>query len=192
MWIDLRGIQDDFMRTKGIDYFENSRRAALVQQQYAIRNPMGFVGYGEHCWGLTASDGPGWITRRVGAMERQFFDYLARGVPDGPDDGTLAPWGVVASLPFAPETILPTIQYCQEKYPQTVTAEGFKSSFNMTFLDPSEPGGFWVCKLHYGLNEGPIVLMIENYRSGLLWRLMRQCPYLIAGLRRAGFANGWL
>ncbi len=192
MWIDLREIQDDFMRAKGIDYFENSRRAVYVQQQYAIHNPMGFVGYDQYCWGLTASDGPGWITRHVGGIERQFFDYLARGIPDGPDDGTLAPWAIVASLPFAPEIVLPTMQYCQEKYPQTVTSEGLKASFNPTFLDPSEPGGFWVCKLHYGLNQGPIILMIENYRSGLLWRLMRQCPYLVTGLRRAGFSNGWL
>jgi len=192
MWIDLRGIQDDFMRAKGIDYFENSRWATYAQQQYAIRNPRGFAGYSEHCWGLTASDGPGWITRRVGGIERQFFDYFARGIPDGPDDGTLAPWAVVASLPFAPEIVLPTMRYCQEAYPQTLTAEGFKASFNPTYLDPSETGGFWVCQIHYGLNEGPIVLMIENYRSGLLWRLMRQCPYLVTGLRRAGFANGWL
>ncbi len=192
MWIDLRGIQDHFMREKGTDYFENSRHAAYVQQQYAIHNPMGFVGYDECCWGLTASDGPGWITRRVGSIDRQFFDYLARGVPDGPDDGTLAPWAVVASLPFAPEIVLPTIRHCIEKYPQTVTAEGFRASYNPTFLDPSATGGFWVCKVHYGLNQGPIVSMIENYRSGLLWQLMRQCPPLVTGLRRAGFANGWL
>ena len=192
MWIDFRGIQDAFMRGKGLDYFENSRQAVYVQQQYALHNPKGFVGYGEHCWGLTASEGPGWITRRVNGVERTFFDYLARGIPDGPDDGTLAPWAVVASLPFAPEIVLSTIQKCQENYPQTVTSEGFKASFNPTFLDPSQPGGFWTCQLHYGLNQGPIVLMIENYRSGFPWRLMQQCPYLVTGLRRAGFVNGWL
>ncbi|MHB0858996.1 MAG: glucoamylase family protein [Anaerolineae bacterium] len=192
MWIDLRGIQDAFMRDKGIDYFENSRRATYAQQQYAIHNPMGFAGYNEHCWGLTASDGPGWTTRRVRGVERWFFDYLARGIPNGPDDGTLAPWAVVASLPFAPEIVLPTIQHCQEEYPQTLTFEGFKASFNPTFLEPSEMGGFWVCKVHFGLNQGPIVSMIENYRSGLLWWLMRQCPYLVTGLRRAGFRGGWV
>jgi hypothetical protein len=192
MWIDFHGIQDDFMRAKGIDYFENSRRATYAQQHYAIQNPQGFAGYNEHCWGLTASDGPGWTTRLVGGIERQFFDYLARGIPNGPDDGTLAPWAVVAALPFAPEIVLPTIRYCQEKYPQTVTSDGFKASFNPTYLDQSETGGFWVCEWHYGINQGPIVLMIENYRSSLLWRLMQRCPYLVTGLRRAGFANGWL
>ena len=59
MWIDFRGIQDEYMRGKAIDYFENTRRAIYAQQQYAIRNPKGFKGYGEYIWGLTASDGPG-------------------------------------------------------------------------------------------------------------------------------------
>ena len=111
MWIDFRGIQDAFMRDRGIDYFENSRRATYVQRQYAIRNPLEFEGYGEHCWGLTASDGPGWTVRTVNGIERRFFDYIARGAPYGPDDGTIAPWVVVASLPFAPEIVLPTIRH---------------------------------------------------------------------------------
>ena len=111
VWIDFRGIQDAFMRDKGIDYFENSRRATCVQQQYAIDNPLKFAGYGEDCWGITASDGPGPDTIKVNGIERQFFDYLARGVPYGPDDGTIAPWAVVASLPFAPEIVLPAIDY---------------------------------------------------------------------------------
>jgi hypothetical protein len=192
MWIDFRGIQDGFMRAKGIDYFENSRRATYAQQQYAIHNPQGFAGYCEHCWGLTASEGPGWKTRRIGGIERHFFGYHARGIPDGPDDGTLAPWAVVASLPFAPEIVLPTIQYCQGKYPQTFTSEAFKASFNPTYIDQSEKAGVWVCPWHNGISQGPIVLMIENYQSGLLWSLMRQCSYLVTGLRRAGFANGWL
>src|SRR6478672_5750808 len=63
LWIDFRGIRDAFMRERGSDYFENSRQATFVQQEYAIRNPLGFEGYGEHCWGITASDGPGWIKR---------------------------------------------------------------------------------------------------------------------------------
>ncbi len=79
IWIDFRGIQDAFTRDKGIDYFENSRRATYVQREYAIRNPLGFAGYGENFWGLTASDGPGRTTRRVNGIERAFFDYAARG-----------------------------------------------------------------------------------------------------------------
>ena len=84
MWVDFRGIRDEFMRARGSDYFENSRQATFVQQEYAIRNPGNFVGYGEHCWGFTACDGPGWGTRVVDGVEREFFDYIARGAPFGP------------------------------------------------------------------------------------------------------------
>ena len=94
LWLDLRGIQDDFMREKDIDYFENSRRATFIQQRYAIRNPRRFAHYSEHCWGITASDGPGPASARVAGVKRKFLDYAARGVPFGPDDGTIAPWAV--------------------------------------------------------------------------------------------------
>ena len=188
MWIDFRGIQD--MRNKAIDYFENSRRATYIQQQYAVRNPGGFKGYGEYIWGLTASDGPGPARRKVGGKTQRFYGYAARGVPDGPDDGTLAPWAVVASLPFAPEIVLPSIRHFDETFPEMTSHYGFKCSFNPTFSGTS--GDDWISAGYYGLDQGPIVLMIENYRSGFLWRLMRRCSYIIAGLRRAGFAGGWL
>ncbi len=192
VWIDFRGIQDDFMRDKGIDYFENSRRATLVQQQYAIRNPLEFEGYGQYFWGLTASDGPGWMTRRIRGVERRFFDYLARCVPYGPDDGTVAPWAVVTSLPFAPEVVLATIQHFKEVYPEVTGRYCFKCSFNLTFVDEAQDKPGWTSAYHYGINMGPTCLMIENHQSGLLWRLMRRCPYLVTGLRRAGFTKGWL
>ena len=190
MWIDFRDIQDEYMREREIDYFENSRRATYIQQQYAIRNPRSFKGYGEYVWGLTASDGPGPASKRIDGKLRRFYDYIARGVPNGPDDGTLAPWAVVASLPFAPEVVLPSIQYFDETFPEMTSHYGFKCSFNPTFASAS--GKEWISKGYYGLDQGPIVLMIENYRSGFLWQLMRRCPYIIAGLRRAGFAGGWL
>jgi hypothetical protein len=190
MWIDFRGIQDAYMGATGIDYFENSRRATYVQQQYAIRNPRGFKGYGEHIWGITASDGPGPATKKIGGKLRRFYDYRARGVPNGPDDGTLAPWAVVASLPFAPEIVLPSISYFDDTFPEMTSHYGFKCSFNPTFSTASRKE--WISKGYYGLDQGPIVLMIENYRSGFLWQLMRRCPYIITGLRRAGFSGGWL
>jgi hypothetical protein len=190
MWIDFRGIQDKYMRKHAIDYFENSRRATYIQQQYAMRNPRGFKGYGEHIWGLTASDGPGPASKKIKGKLRTFYDYNARGVPHGPDDGTLAPWAVVASLPFAPEIVLPSIQYFDEAFPEMTSKYGFKCSFNPTFSTGSSKE--WISKGYYGLDQGPIVLMIENYRSGFLWHLMRRCPHIIKGLRRAGFAGGWL
>jgi len=190
LWIDFRVIQDEFMRGRGIDYFENSRRATYVQQQYAIRNPRRFVGYGANSWGITAADGPGPARRRVRGVERRFYAYKARGVPYGPDDGTLSPWAAAASLPFAPEIVLPTLRHFDRAFPQMVSHYGFKCSFNPTFHAGKTNG--WISSGYYGLDQGPIVLMIENQRSELLWRLMRRCPSVARGLRRAGFAGGWL
>ena len=194
VWIDFRGIQDAFMRGKAIDYFENSRRATYVQQHYAIDNPLKFKDYGPHCWGITASEGPGPDTLKIDGIDRQFFDYEGRGVPYGPDDGTLAPWALVASLPFAPEIVLPAIHHCIHQAKMTqFNRYGFKASFNPTHPgSPGNPYGWWVSPWHFGLNQGPIVLMIENYRTGRLWQWMRSCPYIVGGLRRAGFGGGWL
>ncbi len=192
VWIDFRGIQDDYMRERGIDYFENSRRAAYVQQAYAMRNPRKFAGYGEYAWGITASDGPGPATRKISGVERRFYDYRARCIPYGPDDGTLAPWAVVASLPFAPDLVLPSIKHFDKAFPEMTSKYGFKCSYNPTFSNGAKNSSGWVSQGYYGLDQGPIVMMIENYQTGFLWRLMRECAPLVLGLRRAGFINGWL
>jgi hypothetical protein len=181
------------MREKGSDYFENSRRATYVQQQYAMDNPLKFVGYDRDSWGITASDGPGPKTIKVSGSKRRFFNYLGRGVPYGPDDGTLAPWAVVASLPFAPEIVLPTLDHYINHVKLTqFNPYGFKATFNPTYPEKSASPNGWVSPWHYGINQGPIILMIENYRSGLVWQLMRNCPYISGGLLRAGFSGGWL
>jgi hypothetical protein len=100
---------------------------------------------------------------------------------------------VVASLPFAPEIVLPAIDHLvNEMDLKEGNPYGFKSTFNATYpCNSANPNG-WVSPWHYGINEGPVVLMIENYRSELPWRLMRDCPYIREGLRRAGFTGGWL
>jgi hypothetical protein len=192
VWIDFRGIQDEFMRAKCIDYFENSRRATYAHREYAIRNPKKFRGYNRDCWGITASDGPGPAVRRINGVVRRFYDFQARGIPWGPDDGTIAPWAAIASLPFAPEIVLPAIDHFQEFYPEMTSKYGFKCSFNPTFSDRGRARTGWISKGYYGIEQGPIVLMIENYLSGFVWRLMRGCPYIVAGLRKAGFRGGWL
>jgi hypothetical protein len=192
IWCDFRGIRDRFMREHECDYFENSRRATHVQQQYAIRNPLGFKHVSDMCWGITASDGPGRQTKKVDGVEREFYDYVARGAPFGPDDGTLAPWAVVASLPFAPEIVAPTIWNLASLHVDIANPYGFKASFNPVFHGGSDDGVGWVSPYHFGINEGPTVLMIENQRSGLIWSLMRKCPYLTKGLAVAGFGGGWL
>ena len=192
LWIDFRGLRDPFMAAHDSDYFENSRRATHVQQQYAIRNPMGFEAYSELCWGITASDGPGDTVQKVDGVERRFFDYVARGAPFGPDDGTVAPWVAAASLPFAPEIVLPTIHYFQKLRLREVNPYGFKASFSPTWKGPLGHKAGWVSPYHFGINEGPTVIMIDNYLHDFPWKLMRSNPWLLAGLRRAGFQGGWL
>ena len=193
VWIDFRGIQDSFMADKGIDYFENSRRATHVQQRYAIHNPYDFAHYGEFSWGVTASDGPGPAKVHIDGVRRVFYDYIARGVPYGPDDGTLAPWAVVASLPFAPEIVLPTIEAFCKMNLRAPNPYGFKASFSATYRDGEERREIgWVSPYHFGINEGPTVVMIDNHRSDFIWGLMRRCEFIQAGLRKAGFSGGWL
>ncbi|MFL6706748.1 MAG: glucoamylase family protein, partial [Massilia sp.] len=192
LWVDFRGLTDAYMDARGCDYFENSRRATLVQQQYAIRNPMGFAQYGEYCWGVTASDGPGELVRKMDGVERHFFDYVARGVPFGPDDGTIAPWAAAACLPFAPEVVLPTIAAFQQRRLREANPYGFKASFNPSFQTGTTGRAGWVSPYHFGINEGPTVIMIANHQRDFPWRLMRNNPVLRRGLLRAGFKGGWL
>ena len=203
VWIDFRGIRDAFMRQKGIDYFENSRRALLAQRAYAIRNPEGFRGYSADVWGLSACDGPADVTRTVEGRERKFVTYGARGVSSfwSHDDGTITPMATAASLPFAPELVLPAVKEMKRLHGEHLWSEyGFFDAFNPTFrltdvptpLGKVVPAAGWYATNYLGIDQGPIVLMIENQRSGLLWRLMRTSPPVLAGLRRAGFSGGWL
>jgi hypothetical protein len=99
---------------------------------------------------------------------------------------------VVASLPFAPEIVLPVLGWFDDVKLRAADPYGFKSSFNPTYQERSDQSPGWASPWHFGINLGPIVLMIENYRTGLLWRLMRHCAYLVSGLRGAGFQGGWL
>ncbi len=196
-WIDFRGIQDPYMKKAGFDYFENSRRATLAQRQYCIENPSKFKGYGPNIWGLTAGDGPDAEMLHEG---KKIFcpGYGARGVAIDyqEDDGTIAPTAAISSLPFAPEVCLPTLEAMWNRWP--VGKYGFFDGYNETFTEisrspKSQPGyPFWVDKDYLGIDQGPIVLMIENYRSSFLWDLMKRNPYIVMGLQRAGFTGGWL
>ena len=156
VWIDFRGVKDAYMRGKDSDHFENSGRATMIQQQYAIHNPMDFGGYSEHRWGLTACDGPGPGTRELKGIERRFYNYIPRGVPFAPDDGTIAPWAVVALLSFAPEIVLPTIEQMTKLHLMDKNPYGFKTSFNPTYPDGSAPFDGWISASHYGFNQRPI------------------------------------
>ena len=189
-WIDFRKIQDPFMREKDSDYFENSRRAVDVQREYARLDPNEYAGYGPDCWGFSAGDGPGFRTLRVRGRERRFFEYIARGTPYGPDDGTIAPSAALASLPFAPAFALSAVRHFFELYPEWTDAWRLPSGFNPTAPGADSRG--WISEGFYGLDQGLVVLMIENYRSGLIWKLTRSSAPIRTGLKRAGFAGGWL
>jgi len=203
VWVDFRGIRDAYMRAHDLDYFENSRRATYAERRYAIANPMHWQAYGENVWGLTACDGPGPARQRYDGAERRFFKYAARGVGLDRiiDDGTIAPTAAVSSLPFAPEIVLPATLEMYHRFGAPLYSRyGFRDAFNPSFRSPPKsqppaaeqsPAG-WVDRDYLGIDQGPIVAMIENYRSELVWRVMRGNAYLRRGLERAGFQGGWL
>ena len=150
VWIDFRGIHDESMAAKGIDYFENSRRATLAQRAYAVANPRGFRGYGPDVWGLTACDGPDGAAMVNGRLQ-QFWGYFARGAAatDELDDGTIAPTAALSSLPFAPEVVVPAALAMKERYPHAYGEYGFMDAFN-----PSVPDGTPVRRGPRGAGRG--------------------------------------
>ena len=202
VWVDFRGIRDDYMRRRGIDYFENSRRAVLAQRAYAIENPMRWKEYGEDVWGLTASDGPQRTTQDYDGEQREFRHYSARGagLRDSYDDGTIAPTAAVASIVFAPEVVVPATQALHDRYGDFLySSYGFLDAFNPSFSYdiPLKTGRLvpdkgWVASDYIGIDQGPILAMIANYRDEFVWKRMRENTYIRKGLERAGFTGGWL
>ncbi|MDE2154725.1 MAG: Tat pathway signal protein [Xanthomonadaceae bacterium] len=201
-WIDFRGIRDAWSRAHGLDYFENSRRATCSQRDYAIANPGRWTGYGKDIWGLTASNGPGNFVVGSGAGERKFDGYAARGagLDHIVDDGTIAPTAAGGSIAFAPRIVVPALMQMKRRYGQWIYDRyGFVDAFNPSFhlktalrTGKLVPGMGWVDTEQLGIDQGPIVLMIENWRSDLVWKVMKRNPYIREGLQRAGFTGGWL
>ena len=170
-WIDFRGIKDGYMRSVGfeLDYFENSRRATLAQRAYAIQNPKNFLGYGENVWGLTASDGPN--------------GYGARGTPPAQnDDGTISPTAAISSMPFTPTESMAAMKYMYNTYKDKIwTQYGFRDAFNLQ-------KNWWGTDI-IGIDQGPIIIMLENYRTALVWKTFMKNKDIQRGLIRAGFDN---
>jgi hypothetical protein len=203
MWIDYRGIYDATMREAGFDYFENCRRAAYAQRAYAIANPMHWKGYSKDVWGLTACDGPG-AAAQFNGKATHFDSYSARGplgMPDENDDGTLAPTAALSFMPFAPEICIPAAEALRRQYGRHIYGRyGFFDSFNPSLTDTQvhiekgkiDPHLGWVDDDYLSVDQGPILGMIANYRSEIIWAATRKVPNLIHGLKRAGFAGGWL
>lgn len=180
-FIDYRGLADKYMKEKGIDYFENSRRATYVQREYAIENPKKWIGYDSLCWGFTACDGPG---DKYNFGDTKFEGYAGRGASGADntiaEDGTIAPYGPISSLPFAPEIVLPTIKSMNEKYGRELWGKyGFYDSFN--------PTAKWVNNDFIGIDEGPMLIMIENFRTGMVWDYVMKDPIIQKGLTKLGY-----
>ncbi|MGD9978246.1 MAG: glucoamylase family protein [Bacteroidales bacterium] len=189
MYIDFRGIYDDYTKGNGIDYFENSRRATLSNRAYCISNPNGYTGYSTKIWGLTACDGPGYTKRTIAGKEIQFFDYRARGACSFSivDDGTIAPTAAGGSFPFAPDECIDALYSMYKMYGSKIYGKyGFKDAFNLTY------GNGWFDTDYIGIDQGPILIQLENYQTELIWNLMKRNKYIVNGLQKAGFKGGWL
>ena len=177
-FIDFRGLADEYMQEKGLDYFENARRATIVQQRYAIENPMNWTGYDSLTWGLTACDGPG---ASFNTNNRKFQYYSARGT-SGPDlvqndDGTISPTAAAGSIVFAPEIVIPTLESMYIKY----GPEGLWGKYG--FYDAFNPTANWYGKDYIAINQAPIILMIEYYKTGMIWEYMKKDPIVQKGLK---------
>ncbi len=202
VWIDFRGIKDAPMRQAGLDYFENSRRAALAQRAYAADNPMGWRGYDADVWGLTACDGPGGGKKLYNGEERPFRSYSARGVggPHAFDDGTIAPTAALGSIAFVPDEAKAAAETMVARYGRRLYGRyGFLDSFNPSYtwqspVDHSitDPELGWFDQDYLGIDQGAILTMIANHRADFVWKYMRRHPAIVTGLKRAGFTGGWL
>ena len=204
VWVDLRGIRDATMRAAGFDYFENSRRATYAQRDYAIANPMGWDGYSKDIWGLSACDGPGDVVIDFRGAPTRFHGYAAygpKGMPDEDDRGTLAPTAAVASIVFAPEICIPAARALRDfQGGRLYGPYGFFDGFNPSFRDTNvtlRSGSAdtrlgWVDHDYLSDNQGPILGILANYKTAIVWKATRHVPNLLRGLKRAGFTGGWL
>lgn len=162
--LDPRGLKDRYA-----DYWELNTRHVAINRAHCIANPGRFKGYGEHCWGLTASDEQG--------------GYSAHA-PDN-DNGTISPTAALASLPYAPREVLQAARHFLTRYGARVwNRYGFVDAFN--------EGQDWYADTYLAIDQGPIVVMMENHRSGLLWKLFMSVPEVRQGLRKLGFSSPWL
>lgn len=184
MFIDFRNLSDGYLREKGIDYFENSKRATYTQREYAKENPKNWIGYDSLVWGITACDGPGESYNKGG---KEFLGYAGRGSSGREynyfDDGTIAPTAAGGSIVFAPEIVIPTLLNLKNEFGDRGLWDkyGFVDAFNLT--------ADWYGKDYLGIDQGPIIIMIENFRTELVWKMVMQDPVIIRGLAKLGFNN---
>ena len=185
LFVDFRGIYDIKNREKGIDYWENTRRATYTQQLFGKENPKNWKGMDSLTWGLTACDGPG---AKYNYDNYKFLDYSARGFAkhdqEWNDDGTIAPTAAGGSIPFAPEITIPALISMKNKY----GAQGLWGKYG--FQDAFNPTANWIAQDCIGIDQGPFVIMIENYRNDFVWKYFMQDPIIKKGLEKLGYTTG--
>lgn len=162
--LDPRGLSDRYA-----GYWERNRNHVLINREHCVRNPNRFKGYSDSCWGLTSSD--------------SYVAYVAHSPTE--DNGTISPTAALSSFPYTPEYSMQALKYFYNSRGGEIwTAYGFADAFNDT--------EGWVSDGHLAIDQGPIIGMIENYRTGLLWRLFMTCPEVQRGLRKLDFRSPWL
>jgi hypothetical protein len=159
--LDPRGLRDTYT-----DYWELNRRHVAINRAHCVANPGKYRGYGPMCWGLTASDDP---------------DGYSAHAPDN-DNGTISPTAALASLPYAPQEVMATLRHFLQEYGERVWGR-------YGFVDAFCQHRNWYADTYIGIDQGPIVIMMENFRTGLLWKLFMSVPEVQTGLRRLGFSS---
>jgi hypothetical protein len=159
MGIDPRGLKDRYA-----DYWEQNKNHTLINREHCIRNPGKFKGYGADCWGLTASD-----------------NHQGYGAHSPTEDlGVISPTAALSSFPYTPEFSMQALKYFYNKVGDKIWSEyGFTDAFNETKN--------WYANSHLAIDQGPIIVMIENYRTGLLWKLFMSIPEIQQGMKKLGF-----
>jgi hypothetical protein len=160
--IDPNGLKD----TLGIDYFEQARNHTLINRAYCIENPHNYKGYSDKSWGLTAGD--------------SYKGYVAH-CPEV-DRGVIQPTAAISSMPFTPKESMEALRHFYYNLGDKIWSE-------YGFVDGFSEHHNWYAKSHLAIDQGPIIVMIENYRSGLLWKLFMNIPDIQNGLKKLGFQS---
>jgi hypothetical protein len=162
--LDPRGLKDRYA-----DYWEQNKNHTLINYEHCVRNPNKFKGYGPNCWGLTASDA--------------YNGYDAHSPTN--DKGTISPTAALSAFPYTPEYSMKALKHFYYDLGDKIWSEyGFVDAFNETQN--------WYAKSHLAIDQGPIIVMIENYRTGLLWKLFMSCPEIQNGLKKLNFSSPYL
>ena len=161
------GLNPAGLKDQYADYWQQNKNHTLINYAYCVDNPKAFKGYGKNCWGLTASD--------------TYNGYNAYSPTN--DEGTISPTAAISAFPYTPEFSMKALKHFYYDLGDKIWSKyGFTDAFNETKN--------WYATSHLAIDQGPEIVMIENYRSGLMWRLFMSCPEVQKGLKKLGFERG--